>query len=151
MTSDHHSAQLQLCMRRFTNQRSNVVGSSLLHGVLLGGVNVWTCVLHRTKASVLREDWATAEQMERAQLQLLNVVDFINKFHASAKTRLAVLSEKMTAIERKLRLVLLDCRGCSDADRSCWRHLDTLRMQCVRREFWQPRTQQSNATALRQT
>ncbi|ETI45611.1 hypothetical protein, variant [Phytophthora nicotianae P1569] len=105
MTSDHHSAQLQLCMRRFTNQRSNVVGSSLLHGVLLGGVNVWTCVLHRTKASVLREDWATAEQMERAQLQLLNVVDFINKFHASAKTRLAVLSEKMTAIERKLRHV----------------------------------------------
>ncbi|ETL38990.1 hypothetical protein F441_09816 [Phytophthora nicotianae CJ01A1] len=58
-----------------------------------------------TKASVLREDWATAEQMERAQLQLLNVVDFINKFHASAKTRLAVLSEKMTAIERKLRHV----------------------------------------------
>ncbi|KAE8958222.1 hypothetical protein PR003_g32308 [Phytophthora rubi] len=58
-----------------------------------------------TKASVLREDWATAEQIERVQLQLLDVVDFINRFHASVKTRLAVLNEKMTAVERNLRHV----------------------------------------------
>ncbi|KAE8910461.1 hypothetical protein PF005_g21523 [Phytophthora fragariae] len=58
-----------------------------------------------TKASVLREDWATAEQIERVQLQLLDVVDFINRFHASVKTRLAVLNEKMTSVERNLRHV----------------------------------------------
>ncbi|EGZ17440.1 hypothetical protein PHYSODRAFT_331415 [Phytophthora sojae] len=58
-----------------------------------------------TKATVLREDWATAEQIERVQLQLLDVVDFINRFHTSAKTRLAVLNEKMTAVERSLRYV----------------------------------------------
>ncbi|KAE9137555.1 hypothetical protein PF010_g1293 [Phytophthora fragariae] len=58
-----------------------------------------------TKALVLREDWATAEQIERVQLQLLDVVDFINRFHASVKTRLAVLNEKMTAVERNLRHV----------------------------------------------
>ncbi|KAG7379096.1 hypothetical protein PHYPSEUDO_009070 [Phytophthora pseudosyringae] len=57
------------------------------------------------KASVLREDWATAEQIERVQLQLLDVVDFINRFHASTKTRLAVLNEKMAAVEKKLRYV----------------------------------------------
>ncbi|KAE8915677.1 hypothetical protein PF005_g10590 [Phytophthora fragariae] len=58
-----------------------------------------------TKALVLREDWATTEQIERVQLQLLDVVDFINRFHASVKTRLAVLNEKMTAVERNLRHV----------------------------------------------
>lgn len=54
---------------------------------------------------MLREDWATAEQIERVQLQLLDVVDFINRFHASTKIRLAVLNEKMTAVERKLRYI----------------------------------------------
>ncbi|KAF1773846.1 hypothetical protein GQ600_2186 [Phytophthora cactorum] len=86
---DHHSAQLQICMRPFANQSEILWRRKLL-----------ACMI--AKASVLREDWATAEQIERVQLQLLDVVDFINRFHASAKTRLAVLNEKMTAIERKL-------------------------------------------------
>ncbi|KAE9350626.1 hypothetical protein PR003_g5276 [Phytophthora rubi] len=64
-----------------------------------------SCALNSAKALVLREDWATAEQIERVQLQLLDVVDFINRFHASVKTRLAVLNEKMTAVERNLRHV----------------------------------------------
>ncbi|KAK1945835.1 putative protein BRICK1-B [Phytophthora citrophthora] len=58
-----------------------------------------------TKAAVLREDWATAEQIDRVQLQLLEVVDFINRFHASTKTRLAILNEKMTVVEKKLRYI----------------------------------------------
>jgi len=34
---------------------------------------------------VLREDWATAEQIERVQLQLLDVVDFINRFRTNSR------------------------------------------------------------------
>ncbi|ETK85561.1 hypothetical protein L915_09667 [Phytophthora nicotianae] len=50
-----------------------------------------------TKASVLREDWATAEQMERAQLQLLNVVDFINKFRTQKSFLKTAMFETLTA------------------------------------------------------
>ncbi|KAH7484551.1 putative protein BRICK1 [Phytophthora ramorum] len=57
------------------------------------------------RTSVLREDWATAEQIERVQLQLLDVVEIINRFHTSTKARLAVLNAKMTAVERNLRYV----------------------------------------------
>ncbi|KAG6956781.1 hypothetical protein JG687_00010393 [Phytophthora cactorum] len=41
------------------------------------------------KASVLREDWATAEQIERVQLQLLDVVDFINRFRTILQSKIS--------------------------------------------------------------
>lgn len=81
------------------------------------------------------EDWATREQTDAAQLQLLEIVDCLNRFRtwscgrrakrwrrtdgacadATAKARLTALAEKVEALELSLRYVgvvlAIDCNG----------------------------------------
>ncbi|GAB9465907.1 hypothetical protein Gpo141_00003294 [Globisporangium polare] len=63
------------------------------------------------RAQLLRDDWQTKAQVEHIQLELLQLVDFVNRFHASAKSRLVALNEKMTAMERNLRYVEMAVRS----------------------------------------
>lgn len=50
---------------------------------------------------MLREDWATAEQIERVQLQLLDVVDFINRFRTPLrryKVKISLMANGVTFV-----------------------------------------------------
>ncbi|KAJ0412783.1 hypothetical protein ATCC90586_002413 [Pythium insidiosum] len=55
------------------------------------------------RARLLRDDWDARESIDGIQLQLLQVVEFLNRFHARTTQRLATLDMKLHSMERQLR------------------------------------------------
>lgn len=58
-----------------------------------------------SRVRLVREDWQARESIDTIQMQLLQLVEFLNRFHASTTTRMAMLNGKMELLERRLRHV----------------------------------------------
>ena len=55
----------------------------------------------REQALAVQRDWENREFTEMVQLNVLKIVEFLNKFDVSTRYRLAAINEKLTTLERK--------------------------------------------------
>ena len=53
---------------------------------------------------LVNEDWQNREILELVQLNLMQVVSFVNKFDVSTREKLSRLNEKLTKLERSLEM-----------------------------------------------
>ena len=51
----------------------------------------------------LQDDWDNRELVEVVQLNILKMVDFLNKFDLSVRYRLSKITERITTLERSLQ------------------------------------------------
>lgn len=50
----------------------------------------------------IQQDWANREYIEVITVSIKKITDFLNSFDLSCRTKLAVLNEKLTTLERKI-------------------------------------------------
>ncbi|XP_046662224.1 probable protein BRICK1-B [Homalodisca vitripennis] len=50
----------------------------------------------------IQQDWANREYIEVITGSIKKITDFLNSFDMSCRSRLAVLNEKLTTLERKI-------------------------------------------------
>lgn len=50
----------------------------------------------------IQQDWANREYIEVITNSIKKIADFLNSFDLSCKSRLAILNEKLTKLERKI-------------------------------------------------
>ncbi|XP_037072113.1 probable protein BRICK1-B [Pollicipes pollicipes] len=50
----------------------------------------------------IQQDWANREYIEVITNSIKKIAEFLNSFDLSCKSRLAVLNEKLTKLERKI-------------------------------------------------
>lgn len=53
---------------------------------------------------LVNDDWQNREILELVQLNMLQVVSFVNNFDVSAREKLSRLNEKLTKLERSLEM-----------------------------------------------
>ncbi|XP_063952286.1 protein BRICK1-like [Lytechinus pictus] len=55
-----------------------------------------------TVRNQIQEDWANREYIEIITTNIKKIADFLNSFDTSCRSRLAVLNEKLTGLERRI-------------------------------------------------
>ncbi|XP_065167880.1 probable protein BRICK1-B [Atheta coriaria] len=50
----------------------------------------------------IQQDWANREYIEVITVSIKKITDFLNSFDLSCRSKLAVLNEKLTTLERKI-------------------------------------------------
>ncbi|EAA04587.2 AAEL001544-PA [Aedes aegypti] len=50
----------------------------------------------------IHQDWANREYIEVITASIKRITDFLNSFDMSCRSRLAVLNEKLTTLERRI-------------------------------------------------
>ncbi|XP_031620932.1 protein BRICK1 [Contarinia nasturtii] len=50
----------------------------------------------------IHQDWANREYIEVITTSIKRITDFLNSFDMSCRSRLAVLNEKLTVLERRI-------------------------------------------------
>ncbi|XP_022098770.1 probable protein BRICK1-B [Acanthaster planci] len=50
----------------------------------------------------IQEDWANREYIEVITTNIKKIADFLNSFDTSCRSRLAMLNEKLTSLERQI-------------------------------------------------
>jgi signal recognition particle receptor subunit beta len=58
----------------------------------------------QSTTALVNEDWQNREILELVQLNLMQVVSFVNKFDVSTREKLSRLNEKLTKLERSLEM-----------------------------------------------
>jgi len=53
----------------------------------------------------IQRDWANHEYIEVITSSVKKIADFLNGFDLSCRTRLAILNEKLTNLERRMKFV----------------------------------------------
>ncbi|KAH9283363.1 putative protein BRICK1-B [Echinococcus granulosus] len=53
-------------------------------------------------SSEIQEDWTNRENSETICTSLKTVVEFLNRFHSSCRTRLAEMDNRLKTLERKM-------------------------------------------------
>ncbi|XP_013388969.1 probable protein BRICK1-A [Lingula anatina] len=64
---------------------------------------------HRDQGSVIhrqiQQDWANREYIEVITTSIKKIADFLNSFDTSCRSKLAMLNEKLTALERRVEYI----------------------------------------------
>jgi len=72
-------------------------------------LNKYTTTEHQTMSSAtsgaVQKDWETREVVEIVQLNVVQIVSFLNQFDNSVRSKLSLLHEKLTRLERSVELV----------------------------------------------
>ncbi|XP_044766945.1 probable protein BRICK1-B [Coccinella septempunctata] len=50
----------------------------------------------------IQQDWANREYIEIITVSIKKITDFLNSFDLSCRSKLALLNEKLTTLERKI-------------------------------------------------
>lgn len=50
----------------------------------------------------IQQDWANREYIEIITVSIKKIIDFLNSFDLSCRSKLALLNEKLTTLERKI-------------------------------------------------
>ncbi|XP_074645831.1 putative protein BRICK1 [Tubulanus polymorphus] len=53
----------------------------------------------------IRQDWDNREQIEMITCNIKRIADFLNSFDMSCRSRLAMLNEKLTSLERRIEYI----------------------------------------------
>ncbi|CAH1265123.1 probable protein BRICK1 [Branchiostoma lanceolatum] len=53
----------------------------------------------------IQQDWANREYIEVITASIKKITDFLNAFDMSCRSRLAMLNEKLTSLERRIEYI----------------------------------------------
>uniref|UniRef100_A0A336MUV4 CSON006545 protein n=1 Tax=Culicoides sonorensis TaxID=179676 RepID=A0A336MUV4_CULSO len=57
---------------------------------------------YNANGAQIHQDWANREYIEVITASIKRITDFLNSFDMSCRSRLAVLNEKLTTLERRI-------------------------------------------------
>ncbi|PRP79013.1 component of scar regulatory complex [Planoprotostelium fungivorum] len=64
--------------------------------------------------SHIQKDWEQRELVENVTVNIKKIVEFLNKFDASTRYRLAKINEQLTTLERQMEYVEAALKGASE-------------------------------------
>lgn len=60
--------------------------------------------IYKMSTAPIQQDWETREIVEVVQLNVLQIATFLNQFDTSIRSKLSVLNDKLTKLERALEI-----------------------------------------------
>lgn len=71
---------------------------------------------NQSTTKLVNDDWRNREILELVQLNLVQVVSFVNKFDMHAREKLSRLNEKLNKLERSLEMAEASVTSSAQSD-----------------------------------